>query len=298
MSALIQSSRVTTLISPAKEDGEGRRIALLVVVCSAVSNVRERNTIRQSWGSPELAPEDTQVVFLMGRPENASTQVDVNDEADKYGDIVQEDFLDNYANLTVKSLMLLKWFLGRSGKKPEPYVLKTDDDVYINLPKLKLELLSRHSTNKDNEMLLVGSLHCGVVPIRDPYNKWVAPKYMFGEKLYPNYLSGTAYALSRHTAELLLKAALDTPIFHLEDVYITGILARKIGVRPEDHLGFSFVKRPFSTCLYAQTISSHHLTPEEMTLVADKLRKMAPDKCKPIKKRLLRGYGPARCKWT
>jgi beta-1,3-galactosyltransferase 1 len=37
-------------------------------------------------------------------------QESVVDESLKHGDIIQEDFLDSYANLTVKSLMLLKWF--------------------------------------------------------------------------------------------------------------------------------------------------------------------------------------------
>ena len=31
-------------------------------------------------------------------------------EAGEFGDIVQEGFVDSYTNLTVKSLMLLKWF--------------------------------------------------------------------------------------------------------------------------------------------------------------------------------------------
>ena len=32
------------------------------------------------------------------------------EESLQHGDIIQEGFLDSYANLTVKSLMLLKWF--------------------------------------------------------------------------------------------------------------------------------------------------------------------------------------------
>ncbi len=296
VSTLIQSSRSTTLISPAT-DNETQRIMLFAIVCSAVTNVYERNAIRQSWGSPELVPKDTRVVFLMGRPESTSAQADINDEADKYGDIVQEDFLDNYTNLTVKTLLLLKWFLRHSRKEPEPYVLKTDDDVYINLSTLKLELLSYRTSNKDKKALLLGNLFCRARPIRDPYNKWFAPQHMFNGTFYPNYLSGTGYALSRHTAEPLLKAALDTPIFHLEDIYITGILARKIGVRPEDHLGFFFQKRPFSMCLYAQIISSHHSTPEEMILMATQLQKMAPDDCNSATKHPLHRHGPKRCSW-
>ena len=36
-----------------------------------------------------------------------------------------------------------------------------------------------------------GSVICGAKPIRDPYNKWYSPKYMYEGKVYPMYLSGT-----------------------------------------------------------------------------------------------------------
>ena len=76
--------------------------------------------------------------------------------------------------------------------------------------------------------LLVGSLICGAVPIRDPHNKWYCPDYMFSRKIYPNYLSGTAYLMSRSTALTLFEAAAQIPIFHLEDIYVTGILAEQV----------------------------------------------------------------------
>ena len=76
--------------------------------------------------------------------------------------------------------------------------------------------------------LLVGSLICGAVPIRDPHNKWYCPDYMFDRKVYPNYLSGTAYLMSRSTAMTVFEASLQVPLFHLEDIYVTGILAEKV----------------------------------------------------------------------
>ena len=47
---------------------------------------------------------------MLGNSLNDTKQQDVINESEQYGDIVQESFLDTYANLTVKSLMLLKWF--------------------------------------------------------------------------------------------------------------------------------------------------------------------------------------------
>ena len=79
--------------------------------------------------------------------------------------------------------------------------------------------------------LLVGSLICGAIPIRDPHNKWYCPDYMFSRKVYPNYLSGTSYLMSRSTALSLYEAAPKVPIFHLEDIYVSGILAEQVSQR-------------------------------------------------------------------
>lgn len=46
---------------------------------------------------------------------------------------------------------------------------------------------------------------------------------MYSGRVYPNYLSGTGYVMSADVVTRLYKAALKTPLLHLEDVYITGI---------------------------------------------------------------------------
>ena len=157
-----------------------------------------------------------QVVFLVGQQVNSTHQEQLRSEADQYGDIVQEAFIDTYANLTVKSLMLLKWFTQHCDNTQ--YVMKADDDMYINLVKL-YELVQ---ANKKPQ-LLMGSLicnaipikvtssvlyctvlyctvlyllYCNAIPIKDPYNKWYVPNYMFSARRYPNYLSGNRHRIT------------------------------------------------------------------------------------------------------
>ena len=77
---------------------------------------------------------NVKVIFLLGQLRNSTFQANVTNESETYGDILQEGFIDTYANLTVKSLMLLKWFSRECHQVP--YVLKTDDDMYINLKQL------------------------------------------------------------------------------------------------------------------------------------------------------------------
>lgn len=45
---------------------------------------------------------------------------------------------------------------------------------------------------------------------------------MFNEKVYPNYLSGSAYVMDMMAATKLYNASFSIPLFHLEDVYVTG----------------------------------------------------------------------------
>ena len=123
-------------------------LILLVIVLSAMKNFQERQAIRDSWASESNA--NTKVVFLLGHIGNDTSplQVNVTKEFEEFDDIIQEDFIDSYANLTVKSLMLLKGF--KQHCKNVPYVLKTDDDMYINLK----NLFQVVETNKTPNLLL------------------------------------------------------------------------------------------------------------------------------------------------
>lgn len=292
---LVRPDAVTTILSPTGLCTNGTTPPyLLVVVCSAVEHAAARQAVRDSWARDTTNLPGVKVVFLVGQLANSSSQEQLVEEAQQHGDLVQEGFLDSYANLTVKSVMMLKWFTqacDMDGKGPQ-YILKTDDDMYINLIKL-WELVQ---ANKKPQ-LLMGSLICNAVPIKDPYNKWYVPKYMFNERHYPNYLSGTGYLMSRAALAAVYRASLDTPLFHLEDIYVTGILARQSGIRPQDHIGFSYIRRKLNSCLFRQTVSTHHVKHAEMRAIYSKLESSRTTKCLPIRSKLLREYGPGKCKW-
>ncbi len=105
-----------------------------MIVCSAVKNFDERQVIRDTWAKDQRELSNVKVIFLLGQLKNATFQSNVTAESETFGDILQEGFIDTYANLTVKSMMLLKWYTKECHKVP--YVLKTDDDMYINLKQL------------------------------------------------------------------------------------------------------------------------------------------------------------------
>lgn len=88
---------------------------------------------------------------------------------------------------------------------------------------------------------------------------------MYDAKVYPDYVSGTGYVISGPLVSILFEKALHVPLFHLEDVYTTGMVAKQANVTPENNNLFSFVKHPTNnTCLYRKVITSHGLKPKEL----------------------------------
>ncbi|GLV40937.1 uncharacterized protein CBL_08511 [Carabus blaptoides fortunei] len=219
---------------------------LLIIVCSAVENVDSRNAIRQSWGSESLVS-------------NATVKTKLYAENQQYDDIIQERFIDSYNNLTLKSVMMLKW-VNNHCLTSVNFVMKTDDDMFVNVAALVKLLKARVKPAG----LLIGSLICGARPVADTKSKWYAPKYMYADRVYPNYLSGTGYVMSSDTVARLYKSALSTPLFHLEDVYITGMCSRRARIKPQNNPTFSYEKRKFDQCVYKNIVTSHRVTPREM----------------------------------
>ena len=123
----------------------GRSVYLLVFVTSRPDNFLQRDAIRQTWGtSGHVTQLHTRIFFILGQlpPSEAAntTAVDqsIRAESELHHDVIQNDFLDTYRNLTLKSVAILKWI--QSFCQNAKFLLKTDDDMYINIPLLVQDL--------------------------------------------------------------------------------------------------------------------------------------------------------------
>lgn len=107
-------------------------VFLLIYIHSAPAHHKRRTAIRTTWGSVlNFSPDSVKLVFLLGKPQDAYVQSALEMESNRYGDIVQQDFVDSYRNLTYKAAMGLKW---ASVFCPHAkYVLKSDDDIFVNV---------------------------------------------------------------------------------------------------------------------------------------------------------------------
>lgn len=100
---------------------------LIIAVKSKYSHFEQRQSIRQTWGKNH--DNIIRTVFLTGSSSREYNQL-ITDESLKYGDIIQQDFIDVYYNNTLKTSMALKWIYKYCSNSK--YYLLIDDDFYLS----------------------------------------------------------------------------------------------------------------------------------------------------------------------
>jgi hypothetical protein len=100
------------IINPAEKicgDNQGEHLLLIAFVPISVGNFAGRQLIRQTWSNPlTIKNANMKLVFMLGNTVNSTLIKEVQFESELYDDIVQEDFVDAYKNLTLKTGFNLK----------------------------------------------------------------------------------------------------------------------------------------------------------------------------------------------
>ena len=73
-------------------------------------------------------------VFLLGRTSGREEQARIDEEASRYDEVLQGEIEEIYQNLTSKTVMGYTWM--RKHCPDADYVMKTDDNMYVNTPAL------------------------------------------------------------------------------------------------------------------------------------------------------------------
>lgn len=117
---------------------------LFAAIISAPVNMEKREWIRKTWLSRLTSISTGRglglagYAFIIGRTEDKDVQDDIDFESQLFDDIVQVDMVDSYYNLTLKVTGLLNWLHLNCPKVD--FVLKVDDDVYVNVRNLAATL--------------------------------------------------------------------------------------------------------------------------------------------------------------
>ena len=213
---------------------------LITMVTIAPKYFYKRLLIRNSWG--KVNNQSSIIVFLIGNSQDEVTNNLIREENLIYSDIIQEDFIDSYYNLTIKVMMGFKWI--DQFCSFTRFVLKIDDDVVPNIYRLLIYLNELINQNI-NETMLGNFFHRPLV-YRNKTSKFYISFKNFPNEYFPPFCGGSAYILTRDLVGLVYEKSLVSyfPPFSnfYEDVYI-GMLLSKL----ERKNKFINIQRNFSS---------------------------------------------------
>ena len=205
-------------------------VFLIIYIHTAPSHYKRRMVIRETWGNPKYFPNvNVRLVFVMGKGANetsSGSQDGLLFESEQYHDIVQENFQDSYRNLTFKGIAALKWIsLHCSHAK---YVLKTDDDIFVNMFTLLRHLQSVEKAGGGEASGFIMCLVWSRMKVMRT-GKWRVDVSEWPDAYYPLYCSGSAFTMSIDVALRLHEVSYHVPFFWVDDFYVTGLLPLKAG---------------------------------------------------------------------
>lgn len=111
-------------------------VDLFIAVKSAMGNFANRAAIRKTYGQEDHVPgKVVRTLFFVGvAPGSGPLQRRLNHEMALHRDIIQADFLDDYYNNTIKTMMTFRWLYEHCPNAE--HCLFTDDDMYISAANL------------------------------------------------------------------------------------------------------------------------------------------------------------------
>ena len=122
---------------------------------------------------------------MIGKSNDQDVNKRVHIESQFFGDIVQEDFADTYLNLTLKTVMAMKWSADYCSNSK--FLLKVDDDVIVNSFHL-IEYLEAFKTGFNNTLLCLH--HTKAKVIRNQTDKFYVTKAAFKSDYFQPYCGG------------------------------------------------------------------------------------------------------------
>ena len=232
------------------------RIAFLVQTTPSKFSYRQ---VWRKWKSI-FESHSVLVLFCIGEDTDIAVNRRVKDESAKHGDIVFLSLVEDYYNLSLKTLKSFEWAERNLGEEIE-YIAKVDDDMYVN-PSRLVDVLDKGTVSEQNGLwhrypssgLYMGHSNGPYIPYRpgdelsEIERKWIvtldeydARKFNFGKGQSnpnypgPEYASGGLYIMSRDVVARLIREVEEREetdkgvMIKFEDVNV-GLLLYSIGI--------------------------------------------------------------------
>ncbi|XP_015921042.2 beta-1,3-galactosyltransferase 1-like [Parasteatoda tepidariorum] len=228
-------------------------VFLLVLVTSEPHHFEQREAIRKTWSNQIMSHGlRTRTVFLVGRSENKFLNVLVKYEKDISNDILAGAYIDTYQNQTVKVLHGLKWALNTC--KPS-YVLRIDDDSFVNLPIL-VRFLSNpfHTTH-----ILTYS--------RQFWHD--SGEYIQKSNIPIKYINDIGYVLSLDALSKLVDYLDEVRLFFTKDVYTGGAIHLLSNARSKNGAQLTNKSNLWNDCNFHDLLIVHPVKPHHQKELLD-----------------------------
>ncbi|KAM7074439.1 beta-1,3-galactosyltransferase 2-like [Ciconia maguari] len=234
---------------------------LVLLVVTEPADVAGRNAIRQTWGNESSVPGVSILrLFLIGiHPVFAQELRPVlEEESLLHRDILQQDFLDTYNNLTLKTLMGMEWVSKHCPNAS--YVVKADRDIFLNLGYLVERFLVPPKKN-----FMTGYIYRNTGPLRGKAYKWYVPREVYPNDTYPPYCGGPGYVLSGDLASKIYDVAQTLPVINMEDSFV-GICLHALGIGLTDSPWgvFNMYRLEYEACRFSQLVMVHRYQPQDL----------------------------------
>ena len=261
---------------------------LLIAVLTHPDDVVGRSAIRRTWGSSaysngtwlgQVNVRTVEVVFVLGLRSNvfnSTADEALQNEIRYFDDIVQGDFVDSYKSLTLKSLLILQ--MASALCRRARYLLKCDVDMFVNVPKLVRLLHKQDDGDERRRRSILGYIISGVGPLRS--GKYAVTKDEYPPDDYPPYAAGSSYVISNELSPELYEASDYVRRMPIEDVYVTGLLAKVTGGVYHVKLDGFLVNAPFACDLIADRVTTgNHVSAEWMLTVWKHIQHAKKNEC-------------------
>ena len=173
--------------------------------------------------------QEIRLYFVFGKVPDSGSKFHVwrNYELQKiatHSDVISLNVIDDYLNLTLKSVSMLKWASEYCSNAK--YLVKMDDDIYLNMTNLFKVLDTFDKYNVTSSVYgRVKEPH--LVPTNGTYyNLFHTDESVYPLDTFPAFVHGFFYILTNDkTQDIMRRFELPTtPLIRMEDLYITGIV--------------------------------------------------------------------------
>ena len=201
-------------------------------MCILLSQIlKERHALREIFYREFSNYQSSiKLVFVIGTKKNGTvlTQMMLQSELSAHNDILQIDIEDTYTNLGFKALGIFKFL---EIDKTIQMLVKVDDDspeILSTLKKYIVKLSNEDRIILSNAVICGHSIHNALAFESKLKKNWETTMQQYYTTFFPSFCEGSGgIYISRQTAFKLYEAAKDRRVFHLDDVYVTGLLRQR-----------------------------------------------------------------------